>query len=522
MNISFDYNNASEALPGLLNFLLSHGEEVGSRAGRVKELTMVSTVLRQPWQREIIVANRNPSIAAQIAETMWVLAGRNDMEWLVRYLPRAAEFSDDGKRWRAGYGARLRSWEKRDGSGDVVDQLRYVVDTLRSSSLSRQAVMSIWDPVIDTAPGKDIPCNNWLSFSNRGGKLDLHVAIRSNDAIWGWSGINAFEWSALLEIVAGLVGVGVGSLHFSTTSFHVYEHHWGKAREIVKSAGYNNTSNHGDSPRFDATGFKGDLEVFDDLCESWFTVEELIREGDPMAEKFVDDFPEPMLQSWLRVLQWWWSGDRKWLIPLAGTRLDLSTSYSIQPPSRAKKKETSVSVSKFIKFACETHIEKHKAYGDSWKRRGEMLGILANVARKVDRLGKSETSDETSADTAMDLMVYLAKYRTWLEDNGRGAPTQQTQSTTLSDDPKWANRILIRLDDNFEKNYDKEEFKELDRETVEIQLQGDFDVLEQMVNEDFAERWKHVDLMIATSYLLARSLWDAEQGTDEYLGADHD
>ena len=41
------------------------------------------------------------------------------------------------------------------------------------------------------------------------------------------------------------------------------------------------------------------------------------------------------------------------------------------------------------------------------------MGIMANVARKVDRLGVSD-SQETSADTAIDLTVYLVKYNLWL------------------------------------------------------------------------------------------------------------
>ena len=66
-----------------------------------------------------------------------------------------------------------------------------------------------------------------------------------------------------------------------------------------------------------------------------------------------------------------------------------------------------------IVFASATHIEKHSAYGDSWKRRGELLAILANIARKVDRLGRPGAGD-SELDTRLDLLVYLAKYATWL------------------------------------------------------------------------------------------------------------
>ena len=63
---------------------------------------------------------------------------------------------------------------------------------------------------------------------------------------------------------------------------------------------------------------------------------------------------------------------------------------------------------------------KHKSYGDSWKKRGETLGILANIARKVDRLGSTDQY-ETAMDTAVDLLVYLVKYQLFLLDQSTGA-----------------------------------------------------------------------------------------------------
>ena len=65
------------------------------------------------------------------------------------------------------------------------------------------------------------------------------------------------------------------------------------------------------------------------------------------------------------------------------------------------------------------HREKDAAYGSSWKRRGELTSILANIARKVDRLDnyasvETTLSDESILDTSLDLFVYLTKYRLFL------------------------------------------------------------------------------------------------------------
>lgn len=417
---NFRFDTISDALPVLFNALLEDGIDVGSRNGRTLELSFAGITLKDGAAREILVPGRKHNLAAQIAETMWVLSGRNDIEWLSHYLPRAKDFSDDGKIWRGGYGPRIRQWESGGGKPFViVDQLEHVVELLRRSPGTRQAVIGIYDPAIDTEPGLDIPCNDFLHFLSRAGTLDLHIFVRSNDAMWGWSGINVFEWSSLLEIVAGMVGLDVGSLHFSVSSFHLYDKHFGKAQKIADVGGPH--PQHHDSPRFNSTGLD-DMSSFHELCHQWFRAETFIRNeaaSGPLStevDNLIEDFPEPMLQSWLRVLAWWWTGNTEYLVPLAGTNLAVSAVMAIQPKTSLTPVPAPRSL---IDRIVALHNEKDAAYGNSWCRRGEMLGIMANIARKIDRLGGAETSDESSLDTAMDLFVYLGKYLAWTANGGR-------------------------------------------------------------------------------------------------------
>lgn len=316
---NFVYKDVNEALPDLCTTILNSGEEVGSRLGdRTMELTHVGITLTDPSCREITLPTRRANVVAQIAETMWVLGGRDDVAWLRNYLPRAEDFSDDGERWRGAYGPRLRAWDSGDHLYhiDHIDQLQKVVQLLRKDRTTRRAVMSIYDPVRDAQPGKDIPCNNWLSFISRGGALDLHVAIRSNDLIWGWSGINAFEWSALLEIVAGLVGCAVGSLHFSITSLHIYDRHWSRADKLRRDVPLITTA---PSPRSQIRS----LDQLDTLTDQWFILEEKLRTGgeDHFTESDVNLFPDPLLRSWLQVIAYRWTGDTSYISTLAGTPL---------------------------------------------------------------------------------------------------------------------------------------------------------------------------------------------------------
>lgn len=585
------FTNMDSALPSMAFKVLSEGSEVGSRLGeRTRELLHQQIIIDQPWQREVLVPHRNVNIAAQIAETMWVLAGRDDMDFLTNYLPRAVDFSDDGKVWRGGYGPRLRRWSfgsQAHGTAAEnysVDQVKHVVDLLSADRSSRRAVISIYDPAVDAQPGKDIPCNDFLSFISRDGFLDLSVFVRSNDVIWGWSGINAFEWSALQEIVAHLLGLNVGRLVFNTTSLHIYDRHWGKANRLYTSAKYAPLG-YLDSPAFSAPAViyatpRHPIANLDTLVDEWFLLEKKIREGHvPTGTDYlVEKFPEPMMKSWLRVLQWYWSGQERYLEPLKGTRLwaatqELPDSIQRQVDERAKPPVTveitveadlsgftkamdalgepnaSLTVGKpsgpngeyqvgdpitvypvhatpvpadttgvirplahkmsFLTFVYELHREKSAAYGDSWKKRGELFSIIPNIARKIDRLeGGKSTGDEIIADTAIDLLVYLIKYRLWLGE--------QHQEFAVA----WASAFLTendRVNQALEHLHAKRalEINPTLLDSYTKSLVKYFEHLQETVGNDphrenVRERVQYVDQMLSWSFLLARHLWERE------------
>lgn len=71
------------------------------------------------------------------------------------------------------------------------------------------------------------------------------------------------------------------------------------------------------------------------------------------------------------------------------------------------------------------HRHKDAAYGDAWRKRGEVIAIFGNMARKYDRLLVAFTEDRAAAaeplgDTVADLCVYAAKYLTWIADEHPG------------------------------------------------------------------------------------------------------
>lgn len=101
------------------------------------------------------------------------------------------------------------------------------------------------------------------------------------------------------------------------------------------------------------------------------------------------------------------------------------------------------------------HRRKDAAYGDAWKRRGEQISIMANIARKVDRLNivavtHESTMDENIVDTVVDLYVYALKYLTFLADTDAtvlpDALPARTDGTRWSDGTDGVDRLLDLAD----------------------------------------------------------------------------
>lgn len=81
------------------------------------------------------------------------------------------------------------------------------------------------------------------------------------------------------------------------------------------------------------------------------------------------------------------------------------------------------------------HSYKNKGYGNAWRRRGELLSIFTNLARKYDRLvvaldEETRSADERLPDTVGDLCVYSGKYLTWLAEEHPDAFNAVSRATS--------------------------------------------------------------------------------------------
>jgi len=236
--ISVEAPNADAAWRNLAHKVKSTGSLQESRVQPTKELLHVAVTITNPRQRVVFARPINPAFA--IAEVVWILAGSNDLSFLQFWNPRMRHFSDDGVKLCGAYGYRLGSRPKlnptaarrlRHGPTSPVpmDQLKMARNALMHLPNSRQVVLQIWDVQLDmpdpTPKSKDVPCNLVSHLIVRDHKLDWLQVMRSNDLFWGFP-YNVIQFTTLQEIVAGWLGVEVGSYTHLSNSLHVYERHW--------------------------------------------------------------------------------------------------------------------------------------------------------------------------------------------------------------------------------------------------------------------------------------------------------
>lgn len=229
---TFIVRNVNEALPVVLNAIKVQGIRQESRNGPTLEFDgPVATEYRHPTERVLFCAARDHNPFFAFFETLWMLAGRDDLEYLLPFNKNMAQYSDDGRLVRgSAYGKRWKGWfddVSQDSACNPVpfrfDQLKWAIETLTADPDSRRVVVQMWDAATDPQiSSKDIPCNLCVLFKVREGRLNMTVYNRSNDVIYGAYGSNAVHFSMLQEYVASHLGVQVGVYNQVSDSLHVY------------------------------------------------------------------------------------------------------------------------------------------------------------------------------------------------------------------------------------------------------------------------------------------------------------
>jgi thymidylate synthase len=261
-----------------------HGSGITRRPSRNGDVLMidepVTITYTHPRERVLFNSARDANPFFHLYESLWMLAGRNDVAPLAYYCKQFKEYSDDGKTLNGAYGYRWRYGARYEGvAGDMIshDQLNVLVHHLKADPTSRRAVLQMWTVEDDLLkigrrctrhppglsfrscsrcggtgiePGsfsRDVCCNLSVMFSLRETHplpdaehvktegstatmrkpkphlLDMTVTNRSNDLLWGLLGANYVHFTVLQEYLAARLGAEVGLYHHFTNNLHVYK-----------------------------------------------------------------------------------------------------------------------------------------------------------------------------------------------------------------------------------------------------------------------------------------------------------
>ena len=274
--------NVNSAYQRLLPLLGAYGIDVETRNGKAIALPRPLVIqFREPTERVLFDPDRNCNPFFHLVEGLWMLAGRNDTEFISQFNQNMLTYSDDGLTFNAAYGHRWRRYFQ-------YDQITRVCDTLIANPLDRRTVLTMWDGHFDArGDSKDYPCNMSIMCRIVEGALDFTITNRSNDVVFGLCGANAVHMSMLQEYMATRIGVKVGQWYHLTNNLHIYERHFHLMQNLVPTGHWEWCYYPKPSPLvMDWRAFDRDCA---DLCNGKL---------DYFHEPFFDGTVAPMIQCW--------------------------------------------------------------------------------------------------------------------------------------------------------------------------------------------------------------------------------
>lgn len=263
----FTYDNVNEAFTGLVSGISRGDIPTYTTSSRVGEVCMIEEPViityASPMRKVLFNQARDANPFFHLFESMWMLAGRNDLAPLQYYVSNFDNYSDDGKTLNGAYGFRWRKQETLIGDAPIdyleIDQLENIISHLKETPNSRRAVLQMWnveDDLLKINESKDVCCNlsalfsiglghcitceNWSKEKKRkwlcnvcNGKphdqpryLNMTVFNRSNDLVLGSLGANVVHFSFLQEYMAGRLGLHVGDYNQISNNLHLYTNNW--------------------------------------------------------------------------------------------------------------------------------------------------------------------------------------------------------------------------------------------------------------------------------------------------------
>ena len=160
-------------------------------------------------------------------ELLWFLRGDTNIGWLHQNgITIWDEWADENGDLGPVYGYQWRSWPAP--SGERVDQIANVIESIRTRPDSRRHVVTAWNPA-DVDDMALPPCHMMFQFYVADGRLSCQMYQRCADVFLGVP-FNIASYALLTHMVAQVTGLEPGEFVHTFGDAHLYSNHLEQAR----------------------------------------------------------------------------------------------------------------------------------------------------------------------------------------------------------------------------------------------------------------------------------------------------
>ena len=212
----------------LMQHVLDHGVDRGDRTG-VGTRSVFGHQMRFDLSRGFpLLTTKKLHLRSIIHELLWFLRGDTNIAYLKENGVKIWDaWADEDGNLGPVYGYQWRSWPRPDGGS--VDQIKQVIEQIRTNPQSRRLIVSAWNP----AQVDDMqlpPCHCLFQFYVANGRLSCQLYQRSADIFLGVP-FNIASYALLLSMVAHVTGLKPGEFIHTLGDAHLYSNHLEQARE---------------------------------------------------------------------------------------------------------------------------------------------------------------------------------------------------------------------------------------------------------------------------------------------------
>jgi thymidylate synthase len=211
----------------LLDHVLTRGVEKSDRTGTGTLSTFGYQMRFDLRQGFPLLTTKKLHTRSIIGELLWFIQGSTNVKWLHEQgVTIWDEWADADGELGPIYGYQWRSWPTP--SGDHVDQLAGVINSIKAVPDSRRHIVSAWN-VADLADMALPPCHTMFQFYVAQGRLSCQLYQRSADIFLGVP-FNIASYALLTHLVAQVCNLRVGDFVHTLGDAHLYLNHLDQAR----------------------------------------------------------------------------------------------------------------------------------------------------------------------------------------------------------------------------------------------------------------------------------------------------